>query len=110
MPIDSPQELAFAASAIDTYKKRILPAVQFGDLYRLENPHTNPRSAMDYIIADRASAIIFEPRQPIVSHGATPGPSPNNKCIKYRDSEQYLRLVSTCSMRQPTNFFKACRS
>jgi alpha-galactosidase len=75
----SPQELAFAASAIDTYKTRILPAVQFGDLYRLENPHTSPRSALDYVATDRAQAVVFilqtsnAPARRVKPEGLDPG-------------------------------------
>jgi len=55
----SPEELAFAASSIAIYKKHVLPVVQFGDLYRIENPHTGCRSVLNYVSQDRASAVLF---------------------------------------------------
>ena len=55
----TPEELAFAGTAIATYKQHFLPVVQFGDLYRLENPHAGPRSALNYVSADKSRAVIF---------------------------------------------------
>ena len=55
----SPEELAFAASAIKTYKDRLLPVVQLGELYRLESPHTGPRAALNYVSEDRSRAAVF---------------------------------------------------
>ena len=55
----SPRDLAFAASAIKTYKENLLPVVQFGNLYRIENPHTGPRAVLDYVSTDRTRAALF---------------------------------------------------
>ena len=44
---------------MSTYKDRIRQTVQFGDLYRVENPHAGPRSVLDYVSADRLAAVLF---------------------------------------------------
>ena len=55
----SPSDLAFVTAAIKTYKEHILPVVQFGDLYRIENPHTAPRAVLNYVTHDRSHAVLF---------------------------------------------------
>ncbi len=55
----SPDEIAFAKTAVATYKSHVLSVVQFGDLYRIENPHNGPRSVLDYVSADGSRAILF---------------------------------------------------
>ena len=55
----TPGELAFAGAAVSTYKDQVRQTVQFGDLYRVENPHVGPRAVLDYVSADRSLAVLF---------------------------------------------------
>ena len=55
----TPAELAFSKAAIGAYKESVRPVVQFGDLYRVENPHAGPRAVLDYVSADRSRAVLF---------------------------------------------------
>lgn len=55
----TPAERSFTRKAIATYKSAILPVVQFGDLYRLENPYAGPRAALSYVSMDESRAIVF---------------------------------------------------
>ena len=55
----SPSDLAFVTGAIKIYKEQVRPVVQFGDLYRIENPHTGPRAVFNYITQDRSHAVFF---------------------------------------------------
>jgi alpha-galactosidase len=74
----SAEERAFIRDAIATYKRDILPVVQFGDLYRLENPHTQPRAAQCSVADDRSRAVLFVyqvkngPATPVVLQGLDP--------------------------------------
>ena len=55
----SPADQAFVASAIKTYKERLRTLVQFGELYRIENPHSGPRAVLNYVSQDRSRAALF---------------------------------------------------
>jgi alpha-galactosidase len=44
--------------AIADYK-RIRPVVQLGELYRIENPGSGPRSVLNYVSPDRSQAALF---------------------------------------------------
>ncbi len=55
----SPADRKFVASAIKTYKEKLLPVVHFGDLYRIESPHTGPRAVLNYVSSDRSRAALF---------------------------------------------------
>ena len=46
------------ARTIATYK-HIRSVTQLGDLYRLENPHANPRCCMSFVSKDQARSILF---------------------------------------------------
>ena len=54
----SADELAFAKSAVETYK-RIRPVVQNGELHRILSPYENPLSSLMYVAEDRSSAVVF---------------------------------------------------
>jgi len=55
----SPDERSALASTIALYKKEIRDVVEQGDLYRLESPYGNPRTALDYVSTDRSRAVLF---------------------------------------------------
>jgi alpha-galactosidase len=55
----SPSDRAFTTAAIETYKEHVRPVVQFGDLYRIENPHAGPRAVLNYVTQDRSHAVLF---------------------------------------------------
>ncbi len=58
-PMDmSPEEKEFSKNAIKTYSD-IREVVQFGDLYRLLSPYTNPRTAMMYVTDNKEEAVVF---------------------------------------------------
>lgn len=54
-----PDERKFTARAVATYKKEVGPLVQFGEQYRLESPYAGPRAAMNFVSADKSSAVLF---------------------------------------------------
>lgn len=54
----SAADKAICAGAIATYQK-IRDVTLLGDLYRLESPHGNIRSAINYVSQDRARAVLF---------------------------------------------------
>lgn len=54
----SAEELAFAKTAVETYK-RIRPVVQQGDLYRLVSPLGNSQAALMYVSEDQTRAVVF---------------------------------------------------
>jgi alpha-galactosidase len=49
---------AICAGAIAAYKQ-VRDLVAFGDLYRLEDPHTAFRGAINYVSPDRSRAVVF---------------------------------------------------
>ena len=55
----SAAECAQVAKAVALYKNELRPLVQQGDLYRLESPYVGPRSALDFVSADRSLAVLF---------------------------------------------------
>ena len=55
----SDAERTATAAAVDLYKNRLREIVQQGDLYRLVSPYENPRSALNYVSADRRRAVLF---------------------------------------------------
>jgi len=54
----SAADKAICAGAIATYQK-IRDVTLLGDLYRLESPHENIRSAINYVSQDRSRAVLF---------------------------------------------------
>jgi alpha-galactosidase len=52
------QDKAICTGAIQAYKE-IRDVTQLGDLYRLEDPHTNFRGALDFVTPDRSRAVVF---------------------------------------------------
>jgi len=52
------QDKATCAGAISAYKQ-IRDVTALGDLYRLEDPHDNFRSALNYVSKDRSRAVVF---------------------------------------------------
>ncbi|HEX3717856.1 MAG TPA: alpha-galactosidase [Verrucomicrobiae bacterium] len=93
---NKPEDNAFLASAIKLYKNNLRAIVQHGDLYRLESPYNNPRSALDFISTDKSRAVLFiyqvksGPQSAVVLQGLDPQRS-------YRVHEVNLRegVVST---------------
>ena len=55
----TPDERRAVADAVSLYKQRLREVVQQGDLYRLESPYSGPRSALNYVSADKARAVLF---------------------------------------------------
>ena len=55
----SPEEIQQLAASIMLYKNEIRDVVEQGDLYRLESPYNNPRTALDYVSSDRSHAVLF---------------------------------------------------
>jgi alpha-galactosidase len=49
---------AVCAGAIAAYKK-VREVTHLGDLYRLEDPHTGPRGALNFVSPDRSRAVVF---------------------------------------------------
>jgi alpha-galactosidase len=89
----------FAADAVETYKRDILPVVQFGDLYRLESPHDGPRAALDYVSADKSAAVLFV--YPLKAAEASPvRPRGLDPKARYRVREINRRAESTSSLSQ----------
>lgn len=55
----SPEDLAFAKKAIQTYKQ-IRPIIEFGDLYRLQSPYDNDGFAsINYVTPNQSEAILM---------------------------------------------------
>jgi alpha-galactosidase len=52
------EDKAICAGAIAAYKQ-VRDVVSFGDLYRLEDPHTAFRGAINYVSPDRSRAVVF---------------------------------------------------
>ncbi len=55
----TPEESRQAAVAVEVYKDKLRDVVQFGDLYRMESPHSGPRSVIDYVSQDKSRAAMF---------------------------------------------------
>lgn len=55
----TPAERAATAAAIKLYKDSLREVVFNGDLYRLKNPYEQPRSAISYVMPDKARAALF---------------------------------------------------
>ena len=55
----SDAERAATAAAVALYKNHLRDVVQKGDLYRLISPYEGPRSALNYVSADRKRAVLF---------------------------------------------------
>ena len=55
----TPEMRQAVAAGVALYKQELRPVVQQGDLYRLESPYEHPRSALNYVSADRARAVLF---------------------------------------------------
>ena len=70
------QDSAFATKMIALYK-RIRPAVQTGNLYRLASPRTNDVTVNQYVAADGRQAVVFA----------------------FRHSQQYETAVPTIRLR-----------
>jgi alpha-galactosidase len=72
----SPEDRAFSASAIATYKQ-FRDVVQLGEQYRLESPYAGPRSALMYTKGDRAVAFVYSlgdsPSKPLRLKGLDKG-------------------------------------
>lgn len=72
----TPQDRAFAARAIATYKT-MRDVIQLGEQYRLESPYDGPRSAVMSVHGDRAVAFVYSlgesPSAPLVLKGLDPG-------------------------------------
>jgi alpha-galactosidase len=66
------------AAAIRLYKESLCDIVFQGDLYRLDSPYDQPRSALSYVTPDRARAVLFvyqikdAPDQPVKLRGLDP--------------------------------------
>ena len=54
----SAADKAICAGAISAYLK-IRDVTQLGDLYRLEDPHSNARGTLNFVSPDRARAVMF---------------------------------------------------
>jgi alpha-galactosidase len=54
----SDEDRAVCAGAVSAYKQ-IREVTQLGDLYRLEDPHTGFRGALDYVAPDQGRAVVF---------------------------------------------------
>lgn len=54
----SPADKTVLTGAVRAYKK-ILDVVQWGDLFRLEDPNAGGRGALDYVSENRARAVLF---------------------------------------------------
>ncbi|MDD5186004.1 MAG: alpha-galactosidase, partial [Paludibacter sp.] len=76
----SPEDRAFSKKAIQAYYG-IRGIVQFGDLYRLLSPYTNPRTALMYVSEDKNEAVVFTyllkktiigNNQPLILNGLDP--------------------------------------
>ncbi len=73
----SAEDKAICAGAITAYK-HIRDVTQLGDLYRLEDPHLEPRGALNFVAKDRARAVLFvfqlkdAPAQPVLPRGLDP--------------------------------------
>ena len=52
------EDKQICAGAISAYK-RIRDVTQLGDLYRLEDPHSEPRGALNFVAKDRRRAAVF---------------------------------------------------
>jgi len=55
----SDEDRAIAKQAIELYKTRLRPVVQFGELYRLESPYETKRPSTSYVTADKSQAVVF---------------------------------------------------
>jgi alpha-galactosidase len=58
VPKLSAEEKAVCAGAISAYK-RIREVIDFGDLYRLEDPHQGFRGALNFVSPDLSRAVVF---------------------------------------------------
>jgi alpha-galactosidase len=73
----SPSDKSVCAGAISAYKK-IREVTLSGDLYRLESPHGNFRSAINFVSPDAARAVVFTfqlepgPQSPVRPRGLDP--------------------------------------
>jgi alpha-galactosidase len=55
----SPEQRKSLASAIALYKECVRDVVEQGDLYRLESPYNETRTALNYVSEDRSKAVLF---------------------------------------------------
>lgn len=119
----SPEDKSILTGAIRAYKQ-IREVVQWGELYRLEDPNSNDRGALNYVSTDHFRAVLFvfqmrnHSRSPVRPEGIDPdkvylihelNPAPGRKRLE-QDGEvisgaNLLRdgIVPSCS-----NAIEAC--
>lgn len=52
------EELKFSQQAIQNYQ-RLQPIINLGDLYRLQDPYSKEKAALQYVNEDRTHAVLF---------------------------------------------------